>query len=646
MIPRLLTCAVVTILLGMQQPPEESNRYYLDQCRGLEHVQQDWGKVGKNVSVDGNPLRIGGRTFARGIGTHANGIIVVDLHNGVTRFEAMVGVDEEDKSTKGTVVFTIWADGKKLADSGVMRAGEPAKKLSIDVAGKSRLWLRAEDAEDGIDSDHADWADAAFIVSPLTGVGPEIVAVQPSDYPIPRTYPKIASSKSPEPRINGPRVVGTTPGRPFLFRIPATGERPMKFAAANLPEGLQLDVNAGIITGSLQRDGETTVELQATNARGTSKRNLKIVAGQHKLARTPPMGWNSWNVWGTSVDAEKVKAAADAMVSSGLADHGYQFVNIDDAWEGQRDANGEIQTNEKFPDMKGLADHVHAKGLKLGIYSSPGPKTCAGYEGSFAHEEQDARTWAGWGIDYLKYDWCSCKSKDLKDPYHVMRRALDNVDRDIVYSLCQYGMGDVWTWGQSVGGNLWRTTGDIVDSWGSMAGIGFKHHEISPNARPGHWNDPDMLVVGKVGWGPTLRDSRLAPVEQQTHITLWALLAAPLLIGCDMTQMDQFTIDLLTNDEVIDVNQDELGKAATRAWKEGDLEVWSRPLHDGSLAVGLFNRSYEPAEVTARWSDLGLTGNRHVRDLWQQRDLGEHAGAFKSTVPGHGSMLLKIGAAR
>jgi alpha-galactosidase len=358
------------------------------------------------------------------------------------------------------------------------------------------------------------------------------------------------------------------------------------------------------------------------------------------------MGWNSWNVWGTSVDAEKVKAAADAMVSSELADHGYQFVNIDDAWEGQRDAQGEIQTNEKFPDMRALADYVHSKGLKLGIYSSPGPKTCAGYEGSFGHEEQDARTWAAWGIDYLKYDWCSCTSKDLKEPYHVMRRALDNVERDIVYSLCQYGMGDVWTWGESTGGNLWRTTGDIVDSWGSMAGIGFKQHEISKHARPGHWNDPDMLVVGKVGWGPTLRDSRLAPIEQQTHITLWALLAAPLLIGCDMTQMDQFTLDLLTNDEVIDVNQDELGKGARRAWKEGDLEVWSRPLHDGSIAVGLFNRGYEPADVTARWSDLDLSGSQRVRDLWQQRDLGEHVDSFKATVPGHGSMLLQIGAAR
>ena len=641
MMLRLLCCAVTMMLLGMNRPAT-TDTVFLDQCDGFEHVQQDWGKAGKNTSVDGNPLRMGGTAFARGVGTHANGIIVIDLKKSVDRFDATVGVDDESKSTKGAVVFTVWADGKKLADSGVMRGGDAPKAIGVDLRGKSRLWLWAEDAEDGIDSDHADWCDAKFTLSAGTSARPAIVAVQPSDYPIPRTYPAIASNRSPEPRINGPRSIGTTPGRPFLFRIPATGGRPMTFVASNLPDGLLLDKNTGVVTGSIKRNGETTVELQATNERGTSKRNLKIVAGKHKLARTPPMGWNSWNVWGTSVDAEKVKAAADAMVASGLADHGYQFINIDDAWEGQRDANGEIQTNEKFPDMKALADYVHSKGLKLGIYSSPGPKTCAGYEGSFGHEEQDARTWARWGIDYLKYDWCSCKSKDLKEPYHLMRRALDAVERDIVYSLCQYGMGDVWTWGESTGGNLWRTTGDIVDSWGSMAGIAFKQHEISKHARPGHWNDPDMLVVGKVGWGPTLRDSRLAPIEQQTHITLWALLAAPLLIGCDMTQMDQFTIDLLTNAEVIDVNQDELGKAATRVGKEGDLEVWSRPLFDGSIAVGLFNRGYEPAEVTARWTDLGLMGSQRVRDLWQERDLGEHADSYKATIPGHGSMLLKI----
>jgi alpha-galactosidase len=636
--------ALALLLFTTMNHASHSRELYLNSCGDLALVQQDWGKPQAGKSVDGNPLRIGGRSFERGVGTHANSLIVVDLKGAAASFTAMVGVDDETEG-KGTVVFSIWADGKKLVDSGVLRAGDAPKELSTDLRGKKRLWLRVDDAEDGIHSDHADWAEARFALS--GDARPEIVAVSRTDSPVSLDYPKIASSKSRvEPRINGPRVIGTTPGRPFLFRIPATGERPLKFAAKNLPAGLQLDENTGIITGTVRAAGETVIELRATNARGTSKRNLKIVAGQHKLALTPPMGWNSWNVWGTSVDAEKVKAAADAMVSSGLADHGYQFVNIDDAWEGQRDANGEIRTNEKFPDMKALADYVHSKGLKLGIYSSPGPKTCAGYEGSFEHEEQDARTWAAWGIDYLKYDWCSCKSKDLKEPYRVMRRALDAVDRDIVYSLCQYGMGDVWTWGADVGGNLWRTTGDIYDSWGSMAGIGFKHHEISPHARPGAWNDPDMLVVGKVGWGPTLRDSRLAPIEQQTHITLWALLAAPLLIGCDMTQMDPFTIDLLTNDEVIDVNQDELGKAATRVWKDGELEVWSRPLHDGTVTVGLFNRGYEPAEVTARWSDLGVDGSQHVRDLWQKRDVGRFDGSFSSNVPGHGSMLIKVGTPR
>ena len=226
---------------------------------------------------------------------------------------------------------------------------------------------------------------------------------------------------------------------------------------------------------------------------------------------------------------------------------------------------GVIQTNEKFPDMKALADYVHSKGLKLGIYSSPGPKTCAGFAASYQNEEQDASTYASWGIDYLKYDWCSYGgiAKDgslaeLQKPYRVMRDALDECGRDIVYSFCQYGMGDVWKWGAEVGGNCWRTTGDINDSWGSMSGIGFGQDGHEKYASPGHWNDPDMLVVGKVGWGPNLHPTGLTPNEQMTHISLWCLLSSPLLIGCDLSDMDQFTLDLLTNDEVLDVNQDPL----------------------------------------------------------------------------------------
>jgi alpha-galactosidase len=459
---------------------------------------------------------------------------------------------------------------------------------------------------------------------------------------------RIATGVSPKPSINGPRVVGTTPGKPFVFLVPASGEGPLTFSAKNLPEGLTLDEKTGIISGSLKQVGTTEVTVTLKGAQGTATRALTIVGGDHRLALTPPMGWNSWNVWGTAVDAEKIRNAADWLVKSGLAAHGFRYINIDDAWEAGRDANGEIQTNEKFGDMKALADYVHSKGLLLGIYSSPGPKTCGGYEGSFGHELQDAKTYARWGIDYLKYDWCSYKGDtrslvELQKPYRVMREALDTVDRDIVLSLCQYGMGNVSEWGGEVGGNLWRTTGDIVDRWSSVSKIGFRQNGLEKHAGPGRWNDPDMLVVGKVGWGPRLHDTNLTTSEQITHITLWSMLAAPLLIGCDLTALDSFTLDLLTNDDVLDVDQDALGKQAWRVSQEGMTEVWARPLADGTIAVALFNKGPLPATATARWVDLGIKGNLPVRDLWQRKDVGESKDVISAAIPRHGAMLYRVG---
>jgi alpha-galactosidase len=356
---------------------------------------------------------------------------------------------------------------------------------------------------------------------------------------------------------------------------------------------------------------------------------------------------------GHSVDAEKVKAAADWMVKSGLAAHGFQYINIDDGWEGQRDANGELQPNEKFADMKALADYVHARGLKLGIYSSPGPSTCGGRLGSCEHEQQDASTWARWGIDLLKHDYCSYERlfpgfdlAVLQKPYIVMRQALDNVGRDIVYSVGNYGYGEAWKWAGSIGGNLWRTTGDLMDSWSNLESVGFRQAGREQYARPGRWNDTDMLVVGSVGWGPNLRPSRLTKNEQILHITLWAMQAAPLLIGADLSQLDEFTIALLTNDEVLDVDQDPLGKAGGRVWKQEKLEVWARPLADGTTAVALFNRGLKSYDVTVRWADIGLRGRQPVRDLWLKKDVGEFADSFTANVPRHGAMMIKIGRAR
>ena len=601
----------------------------------LSRVDQEWGDPHAGRSVDDRPITLHGDVFRHGVGTHANSEMLIDLKGAATRFAAVVGVDDEKKGL-GSVRFHVFVDGKPAAETGVLHGGDAPKLLSVDVTGAKTLRLQVDDADDGIEHDHADWAGALLVLNPDAKDKPQ--TAEPPKAPTPDVGPVAG----PKPAIHYPRVVGATPGRPFLFLIPATGEGPLTFSAGNLPAGVRLDEKTGVLSGSLKDAGKTAVKITVKGPAGADSAVLTIVGGDHQLALTPPMGWNSWNAWGGQVDADKIRAAADAMVKSGLAAHGFQYVNIDDTWEGKRDAAGVLHVNDKFKDMKALADYVHARSLKLGVYSSPGPKTCAGYEGSFGHEDQDAKTYGEWGVDYLKYDWCSCQSKDLKAPYALMRGALDKSGRDIVYSLCQYGMGDVWKWGDEVGGNCWRTTGDITDNWGSMSGIGFGQDGHEKYAGPGHWNDPDMLVVGKVGWGSP-HPTKLTPDEQVTHITLWSLLSVPLLIGCDMSQLDPFTTALLSNDEVLAVDQDSLGKPAGRKAKEGSLEVWSRPMSDGTVAVGLFNRGGAPAEVTARWADVGVQGEQPVRDLWRQKDLGSYNDSFKVTVPRHGAVLVKIG---
>jgi alpha-galactosidase len=355
------------------------------------------------------------------------------------------------------------------------------------------------------------------------------------------------------------------------------------------------------------------------------------------LARTPPMGWNSWNKFAGRIDDATVRAIADAMASNGMKEAGYVYINIDDTWEAARDANGEIQSNKKFPDMKALADYVHKKGLKLGIYSSPGPNTCAGYEGSYGHEEQDAMTFAKWGIDYLKYDWCGARTlytdEEMPAIYQKMGDALLKTRRPIVYSLCQYGRFDVWKWGAEVGGNLWRTTGDIRDTWDSMTGIGFRQNELAEYATSGHWNDPDMLEIGNGG---------MTGAEYKTHLSLWAMLAAPLLAGNDLRQMSPETLAILTNREVIAVDQDKLGKQGTRALKTGDQEVWTRQLSGGDVAVAFFNRAKDEAKIAVNWADLGIGPKRKARDLWLHQDVDVSAPEYSATVPGHGVVMLRI----
>jgi alpha-galactosidase len=474
----------------------------------------------------------------------------------------------------------------------------------------------------------------------------------------------------PAPRINGTRVFGVRPGSPFLFTIPVTGDRPMTYGVEGLPEGLMLDTATGRITGSIAAPGTYNVVFTAANARGTAALPFKIVCGP-TLALTPHMGWNSWYVWENRVSDAIMRAAADAMVSSGMMDHGYMYVNIDDCWSVRpesddpgrrgepRDAEGRINANGYFPDMKAMTDYIHAKGLKAGIYTSPGPRTCAGFTAAWQHEEFDVRRFVEWGFDFLKYDWCSYGDSadeksldDLQRPYRLISNILDAQPRDIVLNLCQYGMGNVWEWGREVGGHSWRTAGDLGhDVVGNLFRDGFdvySTNELHRYGGPGGWNDPDYLLIGilssafvtdKEGGNEA---SPLSPNEQYTHVSLWSLVAAPLIFSGDITRLDDFTLGLLTNDEIIDVDQDPLGRPGRRAAKTGDLEVWVREMEDGSKAVGLFNRGDRLAPVTASWSDLGLSGPQRVRDLWRQKDLGVHAGAFEAYVARHGVVMIRL----
>jgi alpha-galactosidase len=621
-------------------------------------------------SIDGSSLRIGGTTFTTGVGARANSVLFVRLNGGTDHFSAMVGADDNPPQTPPSgagqppaaapppvpIVFRAVGDGRVLRVSKPVARGDKPEPFDVDVHGIRTLVLQIKQVQ-GTRPVPADWADARFTVTGATPAAIDI-PVEPREVLTPKP--------GPAPRINGPSLTGVTPGHDVLYKIPVTGTTPITYGVSNLPNGLTLDATTGIIRGTIAARGRYPVTFTAKNAAGAASKPFAFVA-EGQLSLTPAMGWNSWNAYGRAVSDSLARAAADAMVSKGLIDHGWTYVNLDDGWERSaretdplhegpvRAEDGTILPNKKFPDMKALGDYIHAKGLKFGIYSGPGPTTCQRLEASWQHEHQDFLTYASWGVDYLKYDWCGYSSvlapgetnqqlAVLKRPYQVGRAALDQVPRDIIYSLCQYGWGNVWEWGAEKGieGNSWRTTGDITDTWESMDGIGFQQVGHSKFASPGHWNDPDMLVIGKVGWGPRLRDSRLTPNEQYVHITLWTLLAAPLLLGNDLTQMDDFELNLVTNDEVLAVHQDPLGKSADRVAKNDELEVWARPLADGSVAVGLFNRDEMDMKVGVSWSDLGISGKRKVRDLWRQKDLGVFADSFSAIVPRHGTVFVKI----
>ena len=465
------------------------------------------------------------------------------------------------------------------------------------------------------------------------------------------------------PRINGAKVVGVRPGRPILHKLALTGAEPME-VSVKIPDSapnVSFDFSTRIFSGRIEELGDHVFAVKVRNRFGEISGSLTFKVGD-SIALTPPMGWNSWNCFGREVSDEKVRAAADAFVELGLDDHGWNYIVIDDFWANRpcetndvrlmgevRTKEGVIRPNAKFPDMKALTGYIHSKGLKAGIYSSPGALTCGKCAGSLGYEEQDARTFSDWGFDYLKYDWCYYRNFKKPEslpiamkPYQVMGKAIKAQKRDIVFSLCQYGWLNVETWGRKAYGQLWRTTFDVFESWVSVTNSIRMQEDKWMFSEPGGWNDPDMLVIGKQRGGRDRRQRKLTPNEAYTHISMWSIIASPLMIGCDLSDVDAFTLSLLTNDEVIEVNQDPLGAGGAPVADGDGWQVWAKPMFDGSTVFALYNKTDSEKEIVADLSAYGMRGAFKVRDLWRQRDEGMVSGQYAYKVLARATHLVRM----
>lgn len=620
--------------------------------------------VSAKTNAEGGPIRIGGVTFKRGVGVNSTSVLSFFLDGNATQFTASVGVDDAgNKDLPHT--FYVLGDRKILFNSGPMRLGEAPKSVDVPLTGIKRLGLLVTVGDGGRTKVYTDWADAKLLMR--DGQLPKN---------IPNTDEKYILTPKPAltPRINSAGIFGARPGNPFLYTIAATGQRPMIFGSKGLPPGLSLDAKTGIITGRVAQRGTYRATLTAKNDLGEATKDLTINIGD-TIALTPPIGWNGWNSWARDIDQEKVIASADAMVNMGLSQHGWTYINIDDAWQGPRGGPfNAIQPNKKFPDFKGMVDYIHRLGLKVGIYSTPMITSYAGYTGGSSNFEtgelpdsivankrayryvgkyrfdtNDAAQWAAWGIDYLKYDW------RIEVPSaERMSVALKQSGRDILYSISNSApFAHVVDWVRLT--NSYRTGPDIRDSWLSLFVSAFTLDKWALYGGPGHWNDPDMMIVGNVTTGTQLHPTRLTPDEQYSHVSLFCLLSAPLLIGCPIEQLDPFTLNLLTNDEVIAVDQDPLGKSARLVVDENGVQVWLKPMADGSFALGVFNvgeYGKTPASYF-RWGDetpvsyvvdlakLGLRGKFTLRDVWRQQNVGVFAGTYQTNIRHHGVILLR-----
>ncbi len=660
----------------------------LGKAETIQLVDLDLAKIEhspvRSVQADrngyGNVMRSGGRILSGGFGTSGQASAYIILDGRARRFSAEFAPDDS-MFGQGTVFVELYGNGRLLDETKLKPANDGLTSVQADLYGVTELVVVVQP--------RAEWKVGRTTAPNVNWINPMIkyegLAPYLSERPVEEKY--ILTPPVPDtPRVNGPGLVGARPGNEFSYTIPISGRRPLRTEVSGLPPGLEFDPKSGQVFGRPTTVGEYKVLIKVSNELGTGERTVSIRIGSD-LALTPPMGWNSWNYFAHTISDEVIRETARALVDSGLVNHGWTYVNIDEYWTNAPEPgtdlprvlkalgrntkrspfstsrpfypdmqgpalneNGALAANSRFPDMKGLVDFIHDLGLKAGIYSSPGAMTCGANYGSLGVEEANVRQWAQWGFDYIKYDQCSYRvlMKDYgsveehRAPYDFLGEILSKTPRNILYSICQYGHADVWKWGREAGGHLWRTTYDIRDSWSNMSGIGFSQAGLEEFAGPGGWNDPDMLVVGDVGWGWGRRDNKLTPDEQYSHVSLWALLSAPLLLGCDVRNLDAFTLALLTNDEVLAINQDSLGRQAGRVHSEGNVEYWIKKLEDGSTALGIFNRGELPIELSIPWSALKVDPDLVVRDVWRQSDVGSTDAPLAVSLPRHGVRLVRL----
>ena len=502
--------------------------------------------------------------------------------------------------------------------------------------------------------------------------------------PSPRPLPAIAAVAAAPARINYPRIFGVRPASPFLFRVPVSGTRPFKVTALGLPAGLNLDPASGIVTGVITSliKQSYLVTFTAANVAGSSTQVIRFVVGD-RICLTPPMGWNSWYVWSESVSEAHFRGAAEAFERNGLPGHGWSYINLDDCWQGERagaDQGRALQANAKFPDMRGAVEQIHAYGLKAGIYTVPMIGSYAGFRGSSCANAEgvyegldpekrlqpeqifgrhpgfrkfgantvgahwffaaDMAQIASWGFDFIKVDW---HPNDVPTTERISQ-GVRAQKRDIVLSLSNSASFEHAADYANLA-ELWRTTGDIHDAWESIAKIGFAQKNWAPFAGPGHWNDADMLQIGRTNTANQLnansRPTRLTREEQLTQFSLWCLNASPLIISCDLTRLDGFTLAMLSNDEVIAVDQDPLGKPATELPAIGALRLFVKEMEDGSRVIGIVNTGTERCDTVVPWATIGQATPCELRDLWAHQTLAPAAGGLEATLPPHGCLLLR-----